>query len=490
MTALVPMLCERFGLPSADLEAVVKCEHKYWSGVQAATEGYVYRGQVTVNGALDSIDYPDTPCFLRHQYPSQLPPEIVARMTDISERVITQMGLDNSTFSIEFFCEPETGRVSVLEINARHSQSHADMFYAVDGVPNHHCMVRLGLGLDPRLPKGQGRYDIAAKCYYRRFSDGIVTGVPTAAEIERIQDDIPGVTIEVVPAEGIRLSKMPAQDSYSYELADIFIGADSEADLVAKYERCVDALRFEFDDVDDEANQAQRSPSARGADDEGHDGRHHRRHPGVRDVLDSEIRCREQAFEVAIGVAAVREASLQRCQHILDAGAQAGAADVFVEQEPAAGPQHAMHLAQRPGRVAHRAEHQRRGDGVETGRREIQPVRVAVHDGDGPGEAVGACRQSGAQCRIRFEQDEFVQAVRVMRDGQSVAGPDFEGATGGVGELGPAQIGLSGTFDAGHEARIPAGEEALAESCGGHVNECGGRRPFASWPVRAIIDAG
>ena len=354
VTALVPMLCERFGLPSADLEAVVKCEHKYWSrieqskvideipkfgivdldgearlpegmtypvwlkpvksfsselafhvhddrefeaaveqiregvgrvgkpfefvldridlppeiaaiggqaclaeetltGVQAATEGYVYRGQVTVNGALDSINYPDTPCFLRHQYPSQLPPEIVARMTDISERVISQMGLDNSTFSIEFFCEPDTGRVSVLEINARHSQSHADMFYAVDGVPNHHCMVRLGLGLDPRLPKGQGRYDIAAKCYYRRFSDGIVTRIPTAAEIERIQDDIPGVTIEVVPAEGIRLSEMPAQDSYSYELADIFIGADSEADLVDKYERCVDALHFEFDEVDDEA---------------------------------------------------------------------------------------------------------------------------------------------------------------------------------------------------------------------------------------------
>jgi hypothetical protein len=164
------------------------------------------------------------------------------------------MGLDNSTFSIEFFCEPDTGRVSVLEINARHSQSHADMFYAVDGVPNHHCMVRLGLGLDPRLPKGQGRYDIAAKCYYRRFSDGIVTRIPTAAEIERIQDDVPGVTVEVVPAEGIRLSEMPAQDSYSYELADIFIGADSEADLVDKYERCVDALHFEFGDVDDEVD--------------------------------------------------------------------------------------------------------------------------------------------------------------------------------------------------------------------------------------------
>ncbi|MBF6171907.1 ATP-grasp domain-containing protein [Nocardia blacklockiae] len=352
VTALVPMLCRERGLPSADLEAVVKCEHKYWSrleqskvvddlpkfgivdlagearlpegmrypvwlkpvksfsselafhvaddrefedavaqiregvsrvgkpfefvldqvdlppeiaeiggqaclaeealtGVQAATEGYVYQGKVTVNGALDSINYPDTPCFLRHQYPSQLPAEFVERMTDISERVITQMGLNNSTFSIEFFCDLDTGRVSVLEINARHSQSHADMFLAVDGIPNHHCMIRLGLGMDPSLPRGEGPYEIAAKWYYRRFTDGIVRRVPAAAEIEAIQRDIPGVTIEVTAAEGTRLSDAPAQDSYSYELADLFIGADSEAEMTRKYERCVDALHFEFEDVEE-----------------------------------------------------------------------------------------------------------------------------------------------------------------------------------------------------------------------------------------------
>ncbi|WP_280383522.1 ATP-grasp domain-containing protein [Nocardia wallacei] len=350
VTALVPLLCQPLGLPSTDLEAVVKCEHKYWSrlkqsevlddlpkfgivdlegeprlpdgmdypvwlkpvksfsselafhvhdddefdkavvqirggvgrvgrpfefildrielppeiarvggqaclaeetliGVQAATEGYVHQGRVTLNGALDSINYPDTPCFLRHQYPSQLPHEIVARMFDISERVITRMGMDNSMFSIEFFCDPDSGRVSVLEINARHSQSHADLFAAVDGIPNHHCMVRLGLGLDPALPRGEGPYEIASKWYYRRFSDALVTRIPTEDEIDRLQREIPGVTIEVVPAEGTRLSDMPAQDSYSYELADLFIGADSEAEMTRKFDRCVESLHFEFDET-------------------------------------------------------------------------------------------------------------------------------------------------------------------------------------------------------------------------------------------------
>jgi hypothetical protein len=348
VTALVPLLCKRYGLPSADLEAVVKCEHKYWSrleqrkvvedlpefglvdltgssrlpegmdypvwlkpvksfsselafhvgddaelaaaaaeirngvgrvgrpfqfvldqielpaeiaevggqaclaeealsGVQAATEGYVSGGKVVVNGALDSINYPGTPCFLRHQYPSQLAAGIVERMKTASERVITQMGLDNSTFSIEFFCDPESGRVSVLEINARHSQSHAEMFEYVDGVPNHHCMVQLGLGGEPGLPRGQGRYGIAAKWYYRRFDDAVVTRVPTAGEIEDLQRDIPGVTIDIIPGEGQRLSELPAQDSYSYELADLFIGAADEKELKEKYDRCVGALRFGFD---------------------------------------------------------------------------------------------------------------------------------------------------------------------------------------------------------------------------------------------------
>src|SRR5690625_4118134 len=31
---MVPILCARYGLPSADLEAVVKCEHKYWSRLE------------------------------------------------------------------------------------------------------------------------------------------------------------------------------------------------------------------------------------------------------------------------------------------------------------------------------------------------------------------------------------------------------------------------------------------------------------------------
>jgi hypothetical protein len=350
VSTLVPMLAERYGLHSASLESVVKCEHKYWSrleqqkvtdayppfglvdldgearlpdgvscpawlkpvksysselafkvddddaftaavaeiregigrlgrpfewildrldlppeiaevggqaclaeqamsGARAATEGYVHDGRVVVYGVLDSINYPERSSFLRHQYPSQLPERVQKRLIDVSERVIGQVGLDWTTFSVEFFLDPESGEARVLEINPRHSQSHAELFEDVDGMPNHHVMVNLALGRDPAMPRGEGRFGIAAKWYHRRFADGVVRRVPSAEEIARIEREIDGAHIIPVPEPGQRLSDLPAQDSYSFELTDIHLGARDEADLVDKYERCVAALNYEFDEA-------------------------------------------------------------------------------------------------------------------------------------------------------------------------------------------------------------------------------------------------
>jgi hypothetical protein len=216
------------------------------TGARAATEGYVHDGRVVVHGVLDSITYPDRSSFLRHQYPSQLPTRVQQRLVDVSERVIVQMGLDWTTFSVEFFCDPQTGDVRLLEINPRHSQSHALLFENVDGVANHHAMVELALGRDPDMPRGKGPYGIAAKWYHRRFSDGVLRRGPSQEEIARIEREIPGVQLAPVPHEGQRLSDLPAQDSYSYELTDVTVGARDEAELIDKYERAVSALTYDF----------------------------------------------------------------------------------------------------------------------------------------------------------------------------------------------------------------------------------------------------
>ncbi|MET9377482.1 ATP-grasp domain-containing protein [Streptomyces sp. NPDC002992] len=242
---------DRLDLP-ADMAGVggqVCLAEESLSGVQVAVEGYVHGGEVTVYGVLDSINYPDSSSFLRHQYPSALPEPVIRRLHDVSARVMRQIGMDSATFSIEYFYDPHADAINLLEINPRHSQSHAELFEYVDGVPNHHCMVSLALGRDPSLPYRAGPYKMAAKWYHRWFADGVVHRVPTREDLDRIEREIPGVRIDVVPEEGQRLSRTPQQDSYSYELAHIFTGGDSEEDLRAKYDRCVAALGLAFDET-------------------------------------------------------------------------------------------------------------------------------------------------------------------------------------------------------------------------------------------------
>ncbi|TXS36410.1 ATP-grasp domain-containing protein [Streptomyces sp. OR43] len=219
------------------------------TGLQVAVEGYVHEGEVTVYGVLDSINYPGSPCFLRHQYPSALPPKVIRKLHEVSRRTMRQIGMDSATFSIEYFYDPKTEEISLLEINPRHSQSHAELFAYVDGTANHHRMIRLALGLDPAAPRGQGPYRMAAKWYYRWFGEGKVHHVPTPSDLAAVERRIPGVRIDVVPAEGQKLSSVSQQDSYSYEVAHIFTGADDEKGLRRKFDQCVAALGLTFDET-------------------------------------------------------------------------------------------------------------------------------------------------------------------------------------------------------------------------------------------------
>ncbi len=71
--------------------------------------------------------------------------------------------------------------------------------------------------------------------------------MPTETEIAALERELAGTVIDVVPKAGERLSDLPEQDSYSYELAQILVAAQSVRELEEKYDRCVEGLRFEFD---------------------------------------------------------------------------------------------------------------------------------------------------------------------------------------------------------------------------------------------------
>jgi hypothetical protein len=81
----------------------------------------------------------------------------------------------------------------------------------------------------------------------RCHKDGKVIAVPGRDEIEALKRRFPEAQIVIQIEAGMRLSDLRDQDSYSYEIADLFLGADSQDELVKKYQTALDMLPFAID---------------------------------------------------------------------------------------------------------------------------------------------------------------------------------------------------------------------------------------------------
>jgi hypothetical protein len=79
----------------------------------------------------------------------------------------------------------------------------------------------------------------------RCFKDGLVKRAPSRAEIEGFKREILDAVIDIRD-EGIRLSELMEQDSYSDAPATVYLDAQDHDALMAKYYRMSEALRFDI----------------------------------------------------------------------------------------------------------------------------------------------------------------------------------------------------------------------------------------------------
>lgn len=215
-------------------------------GDQYTIEGYVSHGRMVAYGLVASIRNENGHTFNRYQYPAAVDEDTQRKMEDMTAQIIRLIGYDNCPFNIEFFHDPETGRLNVLEMNSRLSQSHSHLFHKVDGNPHQTIAVELALGETPSWTRRAGEFRIAAKHFVRSAEDGIVARVPHDKDLKRLLDELPDVIVETKVSEGDRLSELPEQETYSYELADLYIGAQDERELLRKYDRAIEILPFEI----------------------------------------------------------------------------------------------------------------------------------------------------------------------------------------------------------------------------------------------------
>jgi hypothetical protein len=86
---------------------------------------------------------------------------------------------------------------------------------------------------------------VAAKFMMRSHeADGVVQRVPSQDEVDRLRRLMPELMVQVLVPEGCRLSQLPDQDSYSYEIMDIFLGGESDEMIEDAHDRCRDSLVF------------------------------------------------------------------------------------------------------------------------------------------------------------------------------------------------------------------------------------------------------
>jgi biotin carboxylase len=241
-------LLQRAELPPelAGLDGYACIAEEIIGGRQFTLEGYAQKGAVHVYGAVDSIRTANRRSFARYQYPSRLPASVLRRAASVTECLLRHIGFDEAAFNIEFFWSEPADRLWLLEVNTRIAQHHSDLFEKVDGVSNHQVMLDVGLGRPVQMPRREGLFECAAACWLRHDSDAVVRSVPSPQDIARLEAEVPGTVVELHVRAGQRLSDLVDQDSYSYVLALVYLGASSPSELMRRHQRCVEMLRFDL----------------------------------------------------------------------------------------------------------------------------------------------------------------------------------------------------------------------------------------------------
>lgn len=216
------------------------------SGHGCTLEGYVLDGQIKVYATIDSLRGPNGVSFLGYHYPSGLPDHVTARLLEGTEQILRHIGLDNTPFNIEFLWDEESDGVKLLEINARISKSHSPIFYLAEGASHHEVAIDVALGRQPQFPSGKGRHKHACKFMPRTYEPAKVVRAPSESDLERLRETFPDAMFTSHVREGMDLRDLPNQDSYSFELGDLFLGGESREALTENFREAMQILGFRF----------------------------------------------------------------------------------------------------------------------------------------------------------------------------------------------------------------------------------------------------
>ncbi len=213
-------------------------------GVQVNLDGFMHNGKITILGIVDEVMYPGTQAFLRFEYPSRLPADVLERMRALAEKLFTGIDYGYGFFNVELIYQPETGRIQIVEINPRMASQIVNLYRRVDGYDPYELLISLALGIAPQVTFGKGAFGAAASFVFRRFDGREVSRVPGQAQIESVHQRYPDARLMLYLKRGAGLAReMKWLGSYRYAVLNL--GGASAEDLHQRYDDICRELSFE-----------------------------------------------------------------------------------------------------------------------------------------------------------------------------------------------------------------------------------------------------
>jgi biotin carboxylase len=146
-------------------------------------DGWVFDGQTHALGVVDAVMYPGTQAFMRWEHPSRLPTDVQARALQVAQKFLAAIGFRHGCFNMEFFFDPATDRLSVIEFNPRLASQFSDLYRRVHGVDAHAMSLALAMGQDPAAtPRSAPTAGAAASLVYRVFDANQRPHLPSSTQ--------------------------------------------------------------------------------------------------------------------------------------------------------------------------------------------------------------------------------------------------------------------------------------------------------------------
>ena len=197
-------------------------------------DGWVFDRRVHRLGVVDAVMYPGTQAFMRWELPSRLDEAVQQRALDVARRFLAAVGFRHGFFNMEFFHDPATDRLTVIEFNPRMAAQFSDLYRRVLGIDPHAMAVAMALGEDPAaLPRAEPTAGAAASFVYRAFDADGVPPMPSASRAAAWQRAHPDGLLFTFPKHGHALARdFKWLGSHRYGI--VHLGGRDAADLRAR----------------------------------------------------------------------------------------------------------------------------------------------------------------------------------------------------------------------------------------------------------------